>query len=318
MENEISRVKYADKVFNVSLWGNIILAILKGLVGIFFHSTAMVADALHSLSDVLSTIVAVSGLKFAHRPPDEGHHYGHGKAEIIAAKILALILIVTAVGMGWISFKNIMENHLATPGTPAVWAAIISLIIKELMFQYTYKIGKLINSSAVIADAWHHRSDAFSSIAALVGIVGAINGYPILDPLAGLFVAGLILIMGLKVYWNSLKDLMDPAPDKELIAAISTSAQNTKGVRGVHHIKARYNGVSILVDMKICVDCLITVEAGHDIAANCRRVIVAKVDNIEDVLIHVNPCLQKTDNYDCTQCEREKRKIKAVEKEEIN
>lgn len=305
-----TRLQYGNKVFQVSLWGNILLSILKGIIGVLAGSTAMIADALHSLSDVLSTVVAVGGLKYAHRPPDEGHHYGHGKAEIIAAKIVALILIVTAVGMGWAAINVIRQAELAIPGILAAWAAIASLVIKEAMFQYTYKVGKLINSSAIIADAWHHRSDAFSSIAALIGILGAIYGYPILDPLAGVVVAILILRMGIKVYWDSLKDLMDPAPDKEIVDRIAEVAENTEGVRSVHDVKARCHGPKILVDMKICVNRLATVEAGHDIAANCRRRIVEEVGEVEDVLIHVNPCYQQEELHNCENCERRQKLIK--------
>jgi cation diffusion facilitator family transporter len=306
-ESNTSRLDYGDKVFHISLWGNILLSGVKGVIGVIAGSTAMIADALHSLSDVLSTVVAVGGLKYAHRPPDEDHHYGHGKAEIIAAKIVALILIITALGMGWAAVQVMRQAQLNIPGVQAVWAAIGSLIIKEAMFQYTFRIGQLIKSHAIIADAWHHRSDALSSMAAFIGIVGAIYGFPILDPLAGLVVAGLILKMGIKVYWNSLKDLMDPAPDRDKVEKIIKLAENIKGVRSIQDVKARQNGSEILVDMKICVNRKVTVEAGHEIAANCRHRIVQEIEEVGDVLIHVNPCYQVEDVHECLKCERQQR-----------
>jgi cation diffusion facilitator family transporter len=309
-EKNNSKLNYGNKVFHVSLWGNILLSGIKGIIGVIAGSTAMIADALHSLSDVLSTVVAVGGFKYSHRPPDEDHHYGHGKAEIIAAKIVALILIITALGMGWAAMLVIRQADLNIPGVQAVWAAILSLIIKEAMFQYTLRVGEFIKSHAIIADAWHHRSDALSSIAALIGIVGAIYGFPIMDPLAGLVVAALILKMGIKVYWNSLKDLMDPAPDRETVEQIISLAKNTKGVRSIQEVKARQYGPEILVDMKICVDREVTVEAGHEIAANCRHKIVQDIAAVGDVLIHVNPCYQKEDAEDvckCVNCERKQR-----------
>ncbi|MBS4025362.1 MAG: cation transporter [Clostridia bacterium] len=306
-ENNTSRLNYVNKVFHVSLWGNILLSGLKGVIGVMAGSTAMIADALHSVSDVLSTVVAVGGLKYAHRPPDEDHHYGHGKAEIIATKIVALILIITALGMGWAAVQVIRQAQLNIPGVQAVWAAIVSLIIKEAMFQYTFRIGQLIKSNAIITDAWHHRSDALSSIAALIGIVGAIYGFPILDPLAGLVVAILILKMGIKVYWNSLKDLMDPAPDLETVKKIINVAENIAGVRSIQDVKARQSGPEILVDMKICVNPKVTVETGHEIAANCRHRIVKEIEEVGDVMIHVNPCYQMEVVHECSECERRQR-----------
>lgn len=311
-----TRLAYADKVFKVSLIGNIILSILKGIIGVIFNSTAMIADALHSMSDVLSTMVAIGGIKYAHRPPDESHHYGHGKAEIIATKILALILVITALGMGWFALNVIRQPILEIPGIVAIWGAALSLIIKEAMFQYTFKIGTLIGSSALKADAWHHRSDAWSSLAALIGIIGAINGFPLLDPIAALVVAAMILRMGIKVYWNSLKELMDPAPAKETLSYINGLAEDVKGVRGVHDVKARLQGNSILVDLKICVDPLVTVEEGHDVAAACRRHITGEIPQVEDVLVHVNPCFEKGKDYCCEYCVRYQEKEKKGTKEE--
>lgn len=301
-----TRLKLGKRVFWIGFGGNIVLAVLKAIVGFFTGSTAMLADAFHSASDVLSTAVAVGGVRLAHQPPDEQHHYGHAKAESIAAKIVAIILIVTAIGIGWQAIQIIRENQLSVPGSAAIWAAAISLIVKELMFRYTYKIGREMKSTVVVADAWHHRSDAFSSIAALIGIIGANFGFPILDPLAGAVVAILIFKMGINVYWRAVKELMDTAPDVEVIDNISKIAKNTGGVRSVHDVKARLNGPHIFVDMKICVDRYATVEEGHSVAVEAKENIKEELEEVKDVLIHVDPCYQADDNGDCNRCSRRK------------
>ncbi len=302
MEDE-KRYREVKKVSIVSIVGNILMTIVKAIIGLSAGSTALLADAFHSASDLFGTIVLLQGLKIAHLPPDESHPYGHYKAESVTSKILALILIATAIGIGNEAYKLLRTGDITPPGITAIYIAILSIVVKEGMYQYTIRIGKKIKSSAVIADAWHHRSDAFSSVATLVGITGAILGYPFMDPLAGIIVSFLILKTGFSIYVEAIKGLMDTAPAKEVIDAIKSSASTAEGVKLVQDVKVRQYGSKYLVDMKICVDPKITVEEGHGAAARAKENVIKENEDVLDVLIHVNPCF-KTKKH-CETCHKQ-------------
>lgn len=301
MEN--SRNKKAQQVSYVGLAGNLFLAILKGVFGFIFGSAAVIADAFHSLSDLISNGVVILGLKLASRPPDESHHYGHGKVEPVAAKIVAIILIITGVSLLYSFAQSIMEE-VKVPKAGALWVAVISILIKELMYQYVSRMGKKLNSSALMADAWHNRSDALSSLAALIGVGGARLGFPELDLLAGGVVALLILRMGFKIYLRSIQELIDTAPSNETIEEIRRLAISTSGARNAREIKARKHGMSVYVDLKICVDKDFTVERGHDIAASVRCLLEENLKEVENVFVHIEPC-----KYDeCIECTTDQEK----------
>ena len=304
--NDKLRYEYSRKASIVSIIGNILLTGFKVIIGLLSGSIALVADAFHSASDLIGTIILLQGLKIAHMPPDESHPYGHHRAETITSKILAIILIITALGIGYSSFRIIRSPDVTPPETFAIYIIILSIIVKEGMYRYAYKIGKLIQSDAVIADAWHHRSDAFSSIGALIGVGGAILGYPIMDPLAGIFVSILILKTGIEIYISAVKDLMDTAPSDEIINELKDAAYEANGVEGVQDIKVRKHGSKLFVDMKICVDSNITVSEGHGAAARAKENIIKSNEYIQDVLIHVNPCY-KEHPKDCATCTEEKK-----------
>lgn len=282
------RLVIGTRVSIITLVINIILAILKFLAGIFGNSSAMIADSLHSLSDAASTIAVIIGLKIASRPPDNEHHYGHARAETVATKIVALLLIVTGGTVGVSAIKLLFAREIQQPSLIPLIAAVLSIVVKEIMYRYTYNVGKKINSNALLADAWHHRSDAFSSVTALVGIAGARLGLPILDPLAGLVVALMILWIGFKLYWESVDELVDAAPKQEIMDQVERLALSTPGVIKVNQIKGRKHGPHIYIDLKICVNPNITVQEGHAIAHEAGRRIRTNED-IVDVLVHVNP-----------------------------
>ncbi len=287
-----------NQVLVRTIYGNIILTILKALAGFVAGSTAMISDAVHSLSDVLSTVVAMIGIKISNKPADATHHYGHGRAETVATKILAMLIMVTGAGIGWTAMKNLIAGDFNVPGSSALWAASLSIVIKEWMYRYTRKKGEEIKSNALIADAHHHRSDAFSSVTALIGIAGGRLGYPILDPIAGLAVAILILKTGAELYWQSIQELVDHAPDEEILKEIARSTVTTPGVINVHDIKARTYGPLVYVDLKICVNRHIPVYKGHDIAHDTVNHIKKHLPEIKDVLVHVNPCIHVIDEFD--------------------
>ncbi|ABR49276.1 cation diffusion facilitator family transporter [Alkaliphilus metalliredigens QYMF] len=291
--NDRERYREAQKASIISLIVNIVLTGLKIMVGLAAGSAALVADGFHSASDLIGTLVVMQGIKIAHQPADESHPYGHYRAETITSKILAIILILTAMGLGYEGLQVLRSPELSPPEMLALYIALFSVIAKEGIYQYNIRIGKRIKSSAIIADAWHARSDAFSSIAASIGIVGSILGYPIMDPLAAIFVAFLILKTGVSIYVDSIKTLMDTAPPKEILDMIETAALAAEGVEDVHDIKVRQYGSKYLIDIKICVNPYITVEEGHGAAARAKLSIMNEVDDVQDVLIHVNPCYSR-------------------------
>lgn len=288
MEDQ-QRYQRVKMVSLINLLGNIVLTLLKGMIGFLANSTALIADATNSASDIVGTLILFQGLKIAHRPPDENHPYGHHKAEPITAKLLAIILVITALGIGYEAVKILLGDVVEPPGMAAVYTAIISILIKQGMYLYTIRVGKAINSDAVIADAMNHRSDVFSSSATLAGIAGAIWGFPFLDPLAGIFVAALILKTGIQIYAQAVNVLMDAAPAPETLASIRSVAEKVEGVIEIQDIKVRQYGSYYQVDLKLCVDPQITVEAGHNIAAQVKASIKDSNAAIQDVLIHVNP-----------------------------
>ncbi|QZY57216.1 cation diffusion facilitator family transporter [Crassaminicella profunda] len=287
--NENDRLSLGKKASWIGIIGNILLTALKAIIGFISGSTAMVADALHSGSDIVATTIVLHGIKISHRPPDQEHHYGHGKAESIVAKIIAIILMITGMGIGLSAYHSLKSPNLTSPDAIAIWAAVLSIVVKEWMYRYTVKIGERIESQALVADAWHHRTDAFSSIAALIGITGAVLGYPILDPIAGIIVAFMIVKAGFSIYLDAINELMDTAPSKEVMDRIKKTTLSVDGVRSVHKIRARKNGNQIYVDLVICVDKYITVEKGHQFAAQAKYNILNTMPNIKDVVIHVDP-----------------------------
>ncbi len=273
----------------VGIIGNVLLTLFKGVVGIVSGSIALIADAFHSLSDVMSSLVVLGGLKYSQLPADANHHYGHAKAESIAAKIVAIMLMAAAAGIAWTAYQVILKGQINIPTTAALWAAAVSIVVKEGMYHYTIRVGRRINSVAVKADAWHHRTDALSSIAALAGIGGALLGYPFLDPVAGIIVALMIAWAAVGIYWSAIKDLMDQAPKQEMMIDIEKTTAAIPGIMEVQEVKGRLHGPVVYIDMKISVPRDITVEQGHQLANQAKQIIIAQHPEVEEVLIHVNP-----------------------------
>ncbi|OEH86629.1 hypothetical protein BHU72_10260 [Desulfuribacillus stibiiarsenatis] len=284
------RYRLGKKATYIGIIGNVILTIFKAIIGFISGSMAMVADAFHSLSDVLGSVIVLWGLKLAQKPADANHHYGHGKAESVVAKLIAFLLFLTGLGVAYAAYTTLIQPVIEIPQKAALWAAGISIISKEAMYRYTMNVANKIGSSAIKADAWHHRTDALSSVAALIGIGGALLGYPILDPVAGIIVAIMIGYAAIEIYWTATKELMDEAPSSEILDKIKEVALTVEGVYTVQDVKGRFNGPRIFIDMKICVNKDLTVEVGHQIAGKAKHQILTEMKDVEDVLIHVNPC----------------------------
>ena len=283
------RYKQGKKVSLISLVANTLLAITKVIVGFMFSSKALVADGFHSVSDVSSTIIILMSMKISQDPPDQDHPYGHGKAEAIATIILALILIATGILLIKDAGASIINNQISVPGSLVLWVAGLSIITKELLYRYTVKIGREINSKGLIADAHHHRSDALSSIAALIGTAGARLGYPILDPIAGLVVSLLIIKVGCEILLDAVDDLMDAVPNPKKVDKITSEVKNMSEVIAVGDIKLRSYGPHLYVDVAIVVEDELTVIEGHKIAVKVKEKLIANNERVQEVMVHVDP-----------------------------
>ncbi|WP_417899460.1 cation diffusion facilitator family transporter [Bacillus haimaensis] len=288
------RFKKAEFAALVGVVGNIVLAILKGWAGVVANSRALVADAVHSASDVAGSLAVYIGLRAAKQPPDEDHPYGHGKAENIAAIIVAVLLLIVGFEIGKSSVAAFFE-HIDAPKMLAVYVVIISIVVKEVMFRYKYNLGKKIKSDAIIVNAYEHRSDVLSSIAALIGIGGAIFGDYIgvdwlvyLDPVAGLFVAALIIKISWQLGSESIHNTMDHVMHEEDTEEFKEVVTSVPGVLKIDALHAREHGHYVIVDLKISVDPYITVEEGHKIGKDVKAKLLENRE-VQDVFVHINP-----------------------------
>ena len=283
----------------ITVWciiGNIILSALKLLAGIFGRSQAMVSDALHSASDIVATSVVLVSIKIAGKPVDKEHPYGHGRAESIAAAFVGITLIFAAAMILKGIIESIAAHSFAAPNYLALAAAVLSIVVKEAMYRVTIAAGRRIGSESIVADAWHHRSDAFSSIGTFVGILGSMVGQWLnigflryLDPIAGAVVACLIFKVAYDIIKPAVSRLMDTSPEDDKIRDIRNVAMDTQGVLSVPRIKGRYVGQRLLIDMEIVVGAGLTVEAGHAIAEQVRCSVLGACEEVGEVFIHVEP-----------------------------
>ncbi len=294
IEEKDERFKKVQFAAWVGIVGNIALALIKGIVGWLAGSRALVADAVHSASDVVGSVAVLIGIRAAKLPPDKDHPYGHGKAESIAAIIVAVLLFIVGFEIALSAVKSFNEP-IEVPGVIAIYAVIFSIVVKELMFRYKYHLGKKYRSEALVTDAWHHRSDVFSSFAALLGIgasiIGGYIGIPWLvyaDPLAGLFVSILILKMAWSLGKQSIHNALDHVLHDEDTEEMRKTALEVEGVLSIDEFLAREHGHYVIIDIKIGVDPHITVEQGHAIGKKVKAQLI-KLDHVQDVRIHINP-----------------------------
>lgn len=282
----------ATRVSMVSIVGNTVLALFKLFAGIVANSGAMISDAVHSASDILSSIIVIIGVKLSARDSDNAHPYGHERFECVAAIVLSVILFVVGIFIGESAINSITgrnTSNLAVPGMLALAAAVISIVSKEAMFHYTKYYAKKLNSSALMADAWHHRSDAFSSIGALIGIVGARIGFEILDPIASLVICVFIIKASYDIFKDAINKMIDRSCSEDVEQKITACAAQQDGVLKIDNIKTRMFGNRIYVDIEICADGKLTLEEGHEIAENVHTAIENNFENVKHIMVHVNP-----------------------------
>ena len=282
----------ATRVALVTIIWNLLLSIGKLLAGIFAHSGAMISDAVHSASDVFSSIIVIIGVRIASRDSDEEHPYGHERLECVAAIILATILCITGIGIGIGACKNIFSGNyadLAIPGVLALIAALVSIIVKEAMFWYTRHYAKMLDSGALMADAWHHRSDALSSVGALIGIGGARLGFPILDSVASVVICVFIVKAAYDIFMDAIGKMVDKACDAETEQQLRDCATAVDGVEGIDLLMTRVFGNKIYVDIEICAKGEKTLCEAHEIAEAVHDSIEKNFPKVKHIMVHVNP-----------------------------
>lgn len=291
----ISNAKLATRVSVHTIIGNIFLSVFKLLAGLLGHSVAMVSDAVHSISDVLSTVVVIIGVRLSSKSSDEVHQYGHERFECIAAIILAGMLCVTGAGIGISGAKNLFSKDavIVMPTMLALFAAVLSIIIKEGMFQYTKWAAKKINSGALMADAWHHRSDSLSSIGSLMGILGARLGFLKLDAFASIIICIFVIKVSVDIFRDAVSKLTDKACDSETIEKIREITLSTDGVVGIDDIKTRQFGDKIYIDLEICANGDMTLTEAHKIAECVHDDIEKKLLHVKHCMVHINPYNEK-------------------------
>ena len=290
MDKEFIRV--ANGVSLVSIVSNIALSVFKLIAGVLAHSSAMVSDAVHSASDVFSTFVVMIGIKLSSKESDKEHPYGHERLEFVAAMILAMLLFITGVGIGVSAFSNIVTGkykEIQLPGALALVAALVSIIVKEMMFWYTRYYAKKIESGALMADAWHHRSDALSSVGALLGIGGAMLGYPIMDSIASLVIFVFIAKAAFDIFKDAIDKMVDHSCSDEIEQEIIDFVIQNKEVQGIDLFHTRMFGSKIYVDLEIAVDGDYSLREAHEIAENVHDAIESQFPKIKHIMVHVNP-----------------------------
>lgn len=284
--------KIANRVSVISIIQNVLLSLFKLFAGIFANSNAMISDAIHSASDVFSTIVVIIGVRLSSRDSDREHPYGHERMECVAAIILSIVLFITGLGIGIQALQAILNGNYETlqmPGILALIAAIVSIITKEAMYWYTRHYAKQIDSAALMADAWHHRSDAFSSIGALIGIAGSRMGFPIMDSIASLVIFIFIAKAAFDIFKDAMDKMVDHSCDENMEKAIYDCVISHEDVLGIDLLQSRIFGNKIYVDLEIELDASYTLEKAHRIAEDIHEDIEKNFPKVKHVMIHVNP-----------------------------
>jgi cation diffusion facilitator family transporter len=278
------------KVTLVGAVVDLLLGVAKVVVGITAGSQALVADGIHSFSDLVTDFLVLFAAKHAHRAADTEHPYGHGRIETVATVVLGVALVLVAIGIGYDAARRLLHQDLLLhPGWLALVVAAISVVSKEVIYQYTARAARRLRSKMLLANAWHSRSDAISSIIVVIGVLGTMAGYPYLDAVAAIAVALMIAKIGWDLLWKSLQELIDSALDPEQVEAIRKTIMAVDGVRACHMLRTRHSGNDALVDVHILVDPVLSVSEGHQIGEAVRGRLIATMEDISDVMVHIDP-----------------------------
>ncbi len=292
MQNNTNQ-KIAMRVSVTTIVINLFLFLFKIVAGILSMSASMISDAVHSASDIFSTVVVMIGVKLAGKEKDSDHNYGHERMECVAAIVLSVVLLLTGVGIGFTSIQGILNQNTTMTmqfSGLALIAAIVSILTKELMYWYTKIAGKKINSGALIADAWHHRSDALSSIGAFIGILGARLGYPILDKIFGVVICIFIIKVSIDIFRDAISKMTDKACDEKIVKEIEKITMSCDGVMQIDLLKTRVFGDKIYIDIEISANGALTLNEAHAIAEEVHDKIESQILNVKHCMVHLNPC----------------------------
>ena len=285
------RERVGRKVTLIGALANILLIALKFIAGVLGHSQALIADAVHSVSDLFTDVVVLVGLRLGRKAPDEGHPFGHGRLETLSSALVGMGLLGAAFYLGTEAAFNIYRHSEHHPTGLALGAAVISIVIKEALYRYTIHTGRVIKSTVLVANAWHHRSDALSSVAVLLGVAGALikPNWHILDAYAALVVSFLIAKVGLEVLWGSIHEFTDSAPKPEVLEKIRLCAGGVEGVIDLHDLKVRTSGGLFQMVLHVVIDGNLTVTQGHGIAKDVERCLEVEFEELSEVIVHVDP-----------------------------
>ena len=282
--------KIAIKVSVISIILNCLLTLIKFISGVISKSSAMISDSVHSLSDVLSTFVVIIGVKISNKKADSDHPYGHERIECVSAIILSGMLFIIGTLIGINGIKNVTNSsNLVMPGVLALIASIISIISKEAMYQYTIRVSKKINSAALKADAWHHRSDALSSIGSFIGILGSRLGFKIFDPLASVIISLCIIKVSIDIFKDAIDKMVDKSCDKEVIDKVISVIEKNESVKNIDDIKTRQFGNKAYVDVEISVDENLLLKDAHKVAEEIHDSVENEINIVKHCMVHVNP-----------------------------
>ena len=293
-----TRERYVRKVTWIGLLTNIGLSGLKFAAGYFGRSQALIADAIHSLTDTTTDIAIIAGSHYWSRPADEDHPYGHRRLETLVTAFIGIMLVAAGIGIGWEAISTLHKKQTASPGWIAFYAAMASIVVKEVLYRWTAAVGKKIKSPALAANAWHHRTDAISSLPVLIAVGGALifPAWSFLDRVGAVIVSIFILHAAMKIIWPAVSELIDAGVPEEIQKKIMGIASNTMGVREVHAIRSRYISSSIQIDLHIVVDGNISVREGHTIADSVEGNIIGGIPEVLEVVVHVDPSQVSSDN----------------------
>lgn len=290
MEALDSRYREMRKVTLVGSAVDLLLGTSKIFFGVVANSQALIADGVHSLSDLVTDFLVLFAAKHSHRAADKEHPYGHGRIETVATVILGVSLTLVAIGISYDAIRRLLTPELLLhPGVLALVVALISVLSKEAIYQYTVRVARRLRSKLLLANAWHSRSDALSSVIVMIGVGGAMAGFPWLDAVAAVAVAAMIAKIGWNLLWKNLQELIDTALDPEQVEAIRRSITRLDGVRALHMLRTRHSGSDALVDVHILVDPRLSVSEGHQIGEAVRVSLIERFDEITDVTVHIDP-----------------------------
>jgi len=295
------RAAVASRSTWVSVGVNVVMSATQIVVGVLAKSQGLIADGLHSLSDLVADFVVLFASHHSQKDADTDHPYGHQRFETGASLALGALLLAVGVGMVWAALQKLQSpDTIATVHASALWVAAGAIAAKELLFRYMLRVAKAVKSGMLVANAWHARSDAASSLVVAIGLIGNLAGYPLLDPIAALIVGFMVARMGWSFGWDALHDLMDRAVDEQEVAAIRQTLLATPGVAGVHDVRTRKMGDMVVVDAHLEVDANLTVEAGHNIAVAARQAVMQR-HRVLNLMTHVDPAQRPDGDHERAQ-----------------